>query len=663
MSSVSSTNNSSSTTSKTYSYSSSGLSGLISGMDTETMVKKLLAGTQTKIDRQKQQQQVLKWKQTMYQTAISDINNLKSKYFDSTYDSTLTTNLSSSKFFNTKISSVTSGSAVTVNSTDYSANVGSATFNVKQLASATTLNGSNTMSASQSITGTTIDFTALQSALSGADLTFNMSLDGVSKEITLSKKDFATADFETGGSIGATELNTVIQQKTKDAFGTYVTANVNTTTGEGGTSSSTLTFAVNIKKSTVDDNGVVTAGTEAETGHELVITGASASKLGVTPGTSSLFSTSATIGSLRDISGTDFSFKINGNSFSFKSTDTVASVINAVNASTSNVRLAYSSATDKFTLQSSQTGAQYGIDLTQTQGQNLLDTLFGTGYSSSITKGTDLIVSINGNQTSRSSNTFTIDGLTVTASSLSNGTDTVVGTTRDTSSVVSAIKSFVSDYNGLISSLYGDITEDTTYKDYAPLTDAQKAEMSDSAITAWEKNAKIGLLRNDDSISTFLQSMDEAFYTQVSSAGLAAYSIGIETVSTDRVGKLTLDESALTSALSTDPDAVAKLFTDSTSGISTLVSKAIDSAAKLSAASPGSLVQIAGATGWSTNAKNNDIYNELQTISDKLDDLQDKYDDEKDRYWNKFNKMETVIANYQSQSSMINSSFSSSSSS
>ena len=187
MSSVSSTNNSSSTTSKTYSYSSSGLSGLISGMDTETMVKKLLAGTQTKIDRQKQQQQVLKWKQTMYQTAISDINNLKSKYFDSTYDSTLTTNLSSSKFFNTKISSVTSGSAVTVNSTDYSTNVGSATFNVKQLASATTLTGSNTMSASQSITGTTIDFTALQSALSGADLTFNMSLDGVSKEITLSK--------------------------------------------------------------------------------------------------------------------------------------------------------------------------------------------------------------------------------------------------------------------------------------------------------------------------------------------------------------------------------------------------------------------------------------------------------------------------------------------
>jgi len=661
MSTVSSTSSSSSTTNKTYSYSSSGLSGLISGMDTETMVKKLLAGTQTKIDRQKQQQQVLKWKQTMYQTAISDINNLKSKYFDSTYDSTLTTNLSSYKFFNTKISSVTSGSAVTVNSTDYSTNVGSATFNVKQLASATTLTGSDTMSASQSITGNTIDFTALQSALSGADLTFNMSLDGVSKEITLSKKDFATADFETGGSIGATELNTVIQQKTKNAFGTYVTANVNTTTDTEGTSSSKLTFAVNIKSSTVDANGEVTAGTEAETGHELVITGASASKLGVTPGSSSLFSTSATIGSLSGISGTDFSFKINGNSFSFKSTDTVASVINAVNASTSNVRLAYSSATDKFTLQSSQTGAQYGIDLAQTQG-NLLDTLFGSGYSSSITKGTDLIVSINGNQTSRSSNTFTIDGLTVTANSLSNGTDTVVGTTRDTSSTVSAIKSFVSDYNALVSSLYGAITEDTTYKDYAPLTDAQKAEMSDSAITAWEKNAKIGLLRNDDSISTFLQSMDEAFYTQVNSAGLAAYSIGIETVSTDLTGKLTLDESALTSALSTDPDAVAKLFTDSTSGISTLVSKAIDSAAKLSAANPGSLVQIAGASGWSTNAKNNDIYNELQTISDKLDDLQDKYDDEKERYWNKFNSMETVIANYQSQSGML-SSFTSSSSS
>lgn len=188
MSSVSSSSSStsSSSTTKTYSYSSSGVSGLISGMDTETMVKKMLAGTQTKIDKQKQQKQLLTWKQSMYRTAISDINTFKSKYFDSSYDSTLTTNLSSSKFFNSKTSAVSSGSAVTVASTDYSADVGSMSFNVKQLATATKLASAVQMSSGQSITGSAVDLDALKTALQSGDITFDMSLDGVSKEITLS---------------------------------------------------------------------------------------------------------------------------------------------------------------------------------------------------------------------------------------------------------------------------------------------------------------------------------------------------------------------------------------------------------------------------------------------------------------------------------------------
>lgn len=861
MSSVSSSSSTSSSSTKTYSYSSNGVSGLISGMDTETMVKKMLAGTQTKIDKQKQQKQILTWKQSMYRTAISDINTFKDKYFDTSYDSTLKTNLSSSKFFNTKTSAITSGSAVTVSSTDYSADVGSMTFNVKQLATATKLASSVQMSSSNSITGSAVDLAALKTTLASGDISFDMSLDGVSKEITLSASDF------TDSTITASNLADVLSQKTTDAFGTYVKASVD--------SDNKVTFKVNINASTVGTDGTVTSTSTAEAGHELSITGASAKSLGITPGSTSLLSGTTTLGSLTGITGSSYSFTINNKSFSFSASDTVSSLISKVNSSEAGVKLAYSSATDSFTMTANSTGSQYGIDLTQNTG-NLLSVLFGSevasgasiggaalnastvsgtaltdsytttgsslamsvngssysfsldagtyttselqtklndylkstfgtqsdgttanisydaatgafttaaGYSLSFTKtgvastdstastnlsvamglaangasnavtsatkisdvaglskmsflgsdgtaldnstatladiasvtdgtttyttaydsstgalkltgsftgfdtatdsgkalsayfgssytagtgaatgvsaGKDLIVSINGTQTSRSSNTFTVDGLTVTAKSLSGTEDTVVDTTRDTSSVVSAIKSFVSDYNTLVSNLYSKITEDYTYQDYKPLTDAQKDEMSDSAITAWEKKAQTGLLRNDSSISTFLSSMDSALYTTVDTAGIAAYSIGIETVSTDLSGKLTLDESALTNALATDPDAVAKLFTDSTSGISTMLTKAIDGAAKLSSASPGSLVQIAGADGWTANAKTNDIYTELKTINNKLDDLQDKYDDEKERYWTQFNNMETAIANYQSQSSMLTSSFSS----
>lgn len=854
-SSVSSSNSSVAGTSQIYSYSNSGLSGLVSGMDTETMVKKMLQGTQTKIDTQKQKQQVLTWKQTMYRSVISKINTLKSKYFDTSYGSSLTSNLSSSKFFNSKIAKVSSGSSVTVASADSSAYVGDMTFKVSQLATAAKLSSPIKMSGSQGVTGTAINYSKLKAQISSGDVTFDLSLDGITKTITLTSSDFL------GDTISASDLSTVLNTKVSKAFGDYISTSI---------TDDKLAFGINILKS----DGTV------ESGHQLTVTGASATYLGITPGASSFLSSSATLGSLSGVSGSTYGFSINGTDFIFSADDTIGTMINTINKSDAGVTMSYSAATDNFTLQASSTGAKYAINVSQTSG-NLLTVLFGEsnisaasavggrslntggvvgtglasdykttgaslamkvngksytfsldtktsgtysksevetalndwlkdkfgtqadgstqnisyangtfttadGYhlsfdktgvkstdstaSSSLavamglaengasnavtgttklsevpglsellnagvlydtdgnavtgdttlagistikdgdntynisfnstegslilsggsgdvtfantalknyfggaysfgtgnteknvgTVGKDLKITINDIVTSRSSNTFTVDGLTVTATKVdTSDSSSTVTTTLDADSVVTAIKSFVSDYNALVSDLYGTITQDYTYKDYKPLTDAQKEEMSDSAITAWEKKAQTGLLRNDSTISTFLQEMRNAFYTKVASAGIAAYSIGIETTQNDLSGKLTLDESALRSAIASDPDAVAKLFTDSTSGLSTMLAKAMDNAAKLSAASPGSLVLLAGADGWTTNAKTNDIYKELLSINDKLSELQDKYDSEKQRYWNKFNNMETVIARYQSQSSQISSSFSS----
>ena len=42
------------------------VSGLVSGMDTEEMVEKMLSGTQAKIDKQTGLQQQLEWKQEIY---------------------------------------------------------------------------------------------------------------------------------------------------------------------------------------------------------------------------------------------------------------------------------------------------------------------------------------------------------------------------------------------------------------------------------------------------------------------------------------------------------------------------------------------------------------------------------------------------------------------
>jgi len=190
------------------------------------------------------------------------------------------------------------------------------------------------------------------------------------------------------------------------------------------------------------------------------------------------------------------------------------------------------------------------------------------------------------------------------------------------------------------------------------LTDAQKVDMKDTEITSWIAKAKTGLVRGDSDINTFISSMRNTMFSTCEKAGLALYSIGIESTAWEKSGKLTIDETMLRNAIASQPDAVATLFTDSTDGLANQISTICDNTAKLSVAKPGTLVALAGAKGWSSNSKTNVMYQNLYNIKDKLSELKDKYADEKQRYWAKFSAMETAMAKFSSQSSQITSMFS-----
>ena len=87
------------------------VSGLVSGMDTEEMVEKMLSGTQAKIDKQTGLQQQLEWKQEIYRDLIQNINSFRDKYFS--FYSSANTNLLSRSFYNT-MSVMSSSDAVKV---------------------------------------------------------------------------------------------------------------------------------------------------------------------------------------------------------------------------------------------------------------------------------------------------------------------------------------------------------------------------------------------------------------------------------------------------------------------------------------------------------------------------------------------------------------------
>lgn len=223
---------------------------------------------------------------------------------------------------------------------------------------------------------------------------------------------------------------------------------------------------------------------------------------------------------------------------------------------------------------------------------------------------------------------------------------------QDTDTIINGIKEFIDEYNVLVKTLNDLLDEDTNYRDYQPLTSAQKAEMSEREIELWEQKAKEGLLHNDSTIQSFLQQMRTALYQKPAGAPYALYELGIETGEWEMKGQLSFvvgGEAQLRNMLENDPSGVASLFTG-VNGLATTLNEILQNTASTSSGSPGTLVQIAGVKGNDTNSS---MYDQMKRIDEKIAALKRTYEMEKTRYWKQFNTMEQLISNMNTQSAYL----------
>ena len=58
------------------------LTGMATGMDTDTTVKQLMKPYQMRVDKLTQNKQLVQWKQDAYRDIMSDLNSFKSNYFE-----------------------------------------------------------------------------------------------------------------------------------------------------------------------------------------------------------------------------------------------------------------------------------------------------------------------------------------------------------------------------------------------------------------------------------------------------------------------------------------------------------------------------------------------------------------------------------------------------
>lgn len=343
------------------------VSGLASGMDTESIVKSLLMGTQTKIDKQSGLKQQLEWKQDIYRDLITKINTFSDKYFS--YYGSGDTNLMSQSLFKT-MTGISSSGAIKISSVSSNAVSSMNISEIQQLATACSVKSSG------NVTGEPKGQEADLNALAEGENSFSITLDGVNRTITFTK--------------GATEQDTIdnINQALYRNFGTSVGMSLTDSTAEDGSSIKVMKLVKlneNGKETSeaVDSSRRViieSAGDNRDTIKHMGFSGGFSNKLDY--GTSLKNMNFAT-----PLEGNRYEFQINGVTIKGLTGDsTLSDVISAINSSDAGVRVSYSSAADKFIMESSSTGEISNITMSQTYG-NLLTTMFGveaTGVQSSL---------------------------------------------------------------------------------------------------------------------------------------------------------------------------------------------------------------------------------------------------------------------------------------
>ena len=357
-------------------------------------------------------------------------------------------------------------------------------------------------------------------------------------------------------------------------------------------------------------------------------------------------------------------FKINGKLVGAFNKDTaLETVLTSINGNAdAGVTVNYSKTTNQFQFTAKESGASSRIDM----GDGLANALFGGGKKD---EGKDAIFSmmVNGQELdgiSRSSNTFDVDGMSVSLKGTFTATeaDAVSFTSSsDADKIVDAIKSMVEDYNAMVTEIknaYSTMPQQKSNgKYYEPLTEEDKADMSESSIKAYEEKAKQGLLFADRDLS--------ALYSQLTSAismsgkdGADLKSIGITSNYSNGLTTLSLNEEKLRAALETDPDKVRDVFSksvasgSSSNGLMQALKSPLDMYSKTQG-TKGILVQKAGSTLAPSTLYKNTLQNKLDDIDTQIEKWQDKMADQVDRYTSKFTALEKLISQMNSQSSAL----------
>lgn len=639
MASISSLSSSSTSSTSSLFGNSNVISGLASGMDTESMIENAVSGIKEKISGLNKDRTMLEWEQSAYQSIIDKLANFADKYAPYyTYSSSSSSNLLSEAFFDnaTKVSS---------------------TGTYKDLVSATGKSNSEI----KILAATMATRATLKGAQIGASASTTLKAQLGDTVTWLQKKDADGNLVNSSGKI--VDANGYLADKDgnlMDANGNYI---VDAASGQK-VNSANLDQSKTYKM--VDSDGKDVEGKD-----NLKWDG-SGKFTRTTTDDSGKENTETVVEKSSIVEYTTLKFTLTGSDQSETTIDvditsgmTMSQIASTISSKTG-LEASFSEATGAFLIKSKDTG-----EGTFSVSGDAASALFG---ATSVTAGTKskVVMDVNGYSVTKelNSNQIEVDGMTINikgafgdVNQVSEADAVTFSSSVNSDKIVDTIKSMVDDFNEMANEIRTAYAtqplKDSDNKRYEPLTEEEAADMSESAIAKYETKAKTGILFADSNLS--------ALYDELRSAANALGGAGIGLTAEYKDGKTTLvlDEEKLRSTLEADPDKVKDAFTKTQDandkynakgwGGMTSLKETLHKYASTSGAlsSQGILVQLAGTEKSTMATAQNTYKSKLADIDELIARWQEKLSDKVDYYQKQYTNLEKLISQMNSQSSSL----------
>lgn len=618
------------------------MTGLASGMDTQSLISQLSEAYQKKVDNAKKVQTRAEWKKT----AWSDLNTKLTNFYKGALSTFKTTGTYKAK----AVSGDLSGVKIVAGNNAVNGN-----HKVKVTGTA-----SAQMWTGKQINKNTVTSTGYAAAGSDVKLSELTDADGNSIKNSLNGAQFEVKT----GSGDATTVNIDLTSLGENATVADLTDKVNEQlSGTGLTASyadGKFTFTNANNEETVitaknagakafgvsDGDGLKVAGHEGEAEPAKASGNAFAYVETKTEGASIKGSTKVS-----DLMGANWngssSIKINDKEIAIDKNMTLSQL--AKEMASKGINASFDEGQGRFYLSSTNTGSDNAFTVTSDDA-NLISSLgldLEDGDPAKIA-ATNATIEYNGVEYSSNTNNFNINGLTFDVTAKGEEMQFTVG--NDVDGVYNKVKDFLKEYNSLLKEM-NTLYNAQSSRGYDPLTADEKDAMSEDEVKEWEKKIKDSLLRRDDRLSAYTSNFRSIMNKSVEVDGTrySLSSFGINTGEWSEKGLLHLDgdaddpttsgkEDKLKAAIAANPEAVTKTL----AGLGNELYNYLMKAQKKT-----------------TTSSSQTFYDDLtldadiKTQKENVKKQQEKMNDEEDKYYKQFSKMESAMAKLQSQQTYL----------